>query len=306
MDHYFGGSSGDMLADKRYAMALQLAEWGDHAAAADLLRQGIELAPHWPPFYFQLGESLRQSKDAAAAATAFHHYLARDPADAMGAAVKLSLLGAMPAPAAMPEEYVRSLFHQYAPKFEKSLVENLQYHTPDLMADIVSAHQDGNFAHLLDLGCGTGLAAKFFAGRAARMTGIDLAPGMIEQARMKNLYDDLQVGGIERFLDETAARYDLVLAADVFVYIGALEKIFAQTANVMMPCGLFCFSVQNPGEDVPAWTIGADHRYAHARPYIESRLKNSGLALLALNEDVALRLDAGAPVMGAIYLAKKE
>lgn len=304
MDHYFGGSSGHILADKRYVMALQLAEWGDHVAAADLLRQGIELAPDWPPFYFHLGEALRLSGDAQDAADALRAYLARDPADAMGATVKLALLGAVPMPPSMPEEYVRSLFHQYAPRFEKSLVENLQYHTPDLMADMVAAHHAGKFENLLDLGCGTGLAAKFYAGRAARMTGIDLAPGMIEQARAKNLYDALHVAGIEDFLKATTERYDLVLAADVFVYVGALESIFARLSSAMLPGGLFSFSVQMPQEDTNGFTLGADHRYAHARAYIERCARDAGFSVVDMREKVALRLDGGKPVTGALYLLK--
>ncbi len=304
MDHYFGGSSGDMLADKRYAMALEFAREGDHAAAADLLRQGIEFAPHWPPFYFQLGEALRQAGDKDAAAAAFRDYLARDPADAMGASVKLSLIGAAPVPETMPEEYVRSLFHQYAPKFEKSLVENLQYHTPDLMAEMVAAHHAGAFAHLLDLGCGTGLAAQHYAGRAAKMTGIDLAPGMIDAARAKNLYDDLHVAGIDEFLKDTPEHYDLVLAADVFVYVGALEKTFERIAHAMTKGGLFCFSVQTPPDDSAGFTLGTDHRYAHPRAYIEHCAAAAHFSMVDVRENVTLRLDAGKPVTGALYLLK--
>ena len=293
-----------MLADKRYAMALQLAEWGDHTAAADLLRQGIELAPAWPPFYFHLGETLRQGGNADSAARAFHDYLARDPADAMGATIKLSLMGAVPMPPSMPEEYVRSLFHQYAPKFERSLVENLQYHTPDLMADMVFAHHPDGFENLLDLGCGTGLAAKFYAGRAVRMTGIDLAPGMVEQAKRKNIYAVLHVGKIEDFLAQTPERYDIALAADVFVYIGALEEIFARLSAVLMPAGIFSFSVQMPADDVSGWVLGPDHRYAHARAYIESSAAKAGFTVLDCRENIALRLDGGKAVLGAIYLLR--
>lgn len=301
----FGTSSGHMLADKRYALALQLAEWGDFSASADLLRQGIELAPAWPPFYFHLGEALRKTNDFEGAGKAFEEYLIHDPADAMGAAIKLSLIGARAAPPTMPEEYVRALFHQYAPRFEKSLVENLDYHTPDEMAALVLAHKDGGFSHLLDLGCGTGLAAKFFEGRVKAMTGIDLAPGMIREARAKNIYTHLHEEKIEDFLAGTKDRYDLVLAADVFVYIGEIDAIFTQIANVMTNGGLYSFSVQTPPGGVEGWILGPDHRYAHAHGYVESCLGKAGLELVRRCDDLALRLDGGKPVTGAVYLARK-
>lgn len=301
----FATTSGNMTADSRYALALRLAEWGDFSASADILRQGIELAPGWPPPYFHLGEALRQQKDFAAAGTAFEEYLRLDPADAMGATIKLALIGARPAPPAMPEEYVRALFHQYAPKFEKSLVGNLAYNAPRDMADLISAHRQDTFSHILDLGCGTGLAAQYFKGRAAAITGIDLAPGMIREARAKNLYTHLHEAKIQDFLAAAMDRYDLILAADLFIYIGDLRGVFKQIAAVMTNSGLYAFSIQIPPDDAGDWVLGPDHRYAQTPAYIERCLEESGLALADSRAGVPLRLEGGKPVAGAIYLSRK-
>jgi predicted TPR repeat methyltransferase len=301
----FGVTSGNMVADKRYALALRLAEWGDFSASADLLRQAIELAPHWPPLYFHYGEALRHAENDADAIGAFEEYLRLDPADAMGAAIKLFLIGAAPPPPAMPEEYVRTLFHQYAPQFEKSLVDNLAYRAPGEMAALVLAHKENGFSHILDLGCGTGLAAEFFKGRAAAMTGVDLAPGMIREARAKNLYTILHEAKIENFLAETDERYDLVLAADLFVYIGDVAAIFKQIATVMTNGGFYCFSVQTPADGTEGWMLGPDHRYAQAHAYIARCLEDAGLALADYRAGIPLRLEGGKPVAGAIYLARK-
>ena len=303
MDQYFGGSSGHMLADKRYAKALQLGEWGDFTAAADLLRQGLELAPDWPPFYFQLGEALRLSGNDADAQAALHEYLKRDPADAMGATIKLSLLGALPAPPILPAGYVQSLFDQYAPHFEKTLVEKLEYHTPELLAAAVRTLSPGPYGRILDLGCGTGLAGKQFMADANHLTGIDLAPCMVEETRRKNIYHDLHVADVEAFLaDDQSAPYDLVLSADVFVYIGALDNIFAGIAARLAPSGLFAMSVQTLEDG--DWALGEDHRYAHSRAYLERCAAAAGLESASC-EAVPLRLDAGKPVNGMIFIARK-
>jgi predicted TPR repeat methyltransferase len=38
-------------------------------------------------------------------------------------------------------------------------------------------------AHVLDLGCGTGVVTRALAGRVGRVTGVDQSPVMIEAAR---------------------------------------------------------------------------------------------------------------------------
>lgn len=300
---FFGGSSGHLLADKRYALALQLAEWGDFTAAADLLRQGIELAPHWAPFYFHLGEALRQSGNDAAAEAALTQYLDRDPADNMGATIKLSLMAKLAPPPVLPEGYVRSLFDQYAPRFEKCLVENLGYHTPEHIADAVRSVQSGPYGRVLDLGCGTGLAALQFVADANHITGLDLAPKMVEESRAKNIYHALHVASVEDFLrDDNTPPYDLVLSADVFVYIGALEDIFLRLGERMASGALFAMSVQTLADG--DWILGEDHRYSHSRGYLERCSALAGLTPVVCTP-VTLREDAGKPVNGMVFVARK-
>ena len=139
---YFGNSSGNLLADRRYELALRLAEAGDYKASIDLLLQCLDLAPEWPPIFFHLGESFRQADNPEGAQHAFEDYLTLDPEDKMGAGIKLALLGLAPEPSAISTAYVRSLFDQYAPKFEKSLVENLSYIGPELIFQAVTALHD--------------------------------------------------------------------------------------------------------------------------------------------------------------------
>lgn len=302
MTIFFGNSSGNLMADRRYDLALQLAGEGDFEGAADLLRQGLEITPDWPPLHFHLGEACRQNGKADEAKIAFQDYLTRDPNDKMGATVKLSLMGAIDAPSSLPAGYVQSLFDQYAPKFEKSLVEDLSYHTPEFIFEDVSKIHSGPFENALDLGCGTGLAAQMFDGHVQHFTGIDLAPAMIDIARDKNIYRSLHVGDIDEYLRKNDTAFDLVLSADVFVYIGALEKTFALIAQHMQKDGLFAFSVQTLQKD--DWTLGADHRYAHSKTYIERCAKDAGLYILSCRE-VPLRLDAGAFIQGMVFVCRK-
>src|SRR5947199_9858154 len=93
----------------------------------------------------------------------------------------------------IPTANVRSLFDQYAPKFEYALVDDLGYRGPALLFNAVLAarqavRKPAFFKRAIDLGCGTGLAAAAFAREVDQFIGIDLSPRMIERARATGIY----------------------------------------------------------------------------------------------------------------------
>src|SRR5437762_13651305 len=162
-------SSGDLVADRRYDFARDLQLRGDLPAAADLLRQAIELAPKFASAWFTLGKIREQLGEREAAVTAFHKARAADPLDRHGAGLRLMRLGAEPL-AGMPQAYVQVLFDQYAPRFESSLV-GVRYRraAPLFMAALLVggvAAKTAFFMHAVVLGCCTGLAAAAFANEA--------------------------------------------------------------------------------------------------------------------------------------------
>src|SRR5882757_6740422 len=110
-------TSGDLVADRRYEFARDLQMKGDLAAAADLLLQATELAPNFASAWFTLGGIREQLGEREEAIGAFRNALAADPDDRHGARLRLMLSGAEPL-SGMPQAYVRTLFDQYAPKFE--------------------------------------------------------------------------------------------------------------------------------------------------------------------------------------------
>lgn len=101
--------------------------------------------------------------------------------------------------------------------------------------------------HLLEIGCGIGRFVQALAGRIAAITGIDIAPGMIEAAKKR-------CAGLPNVtLQETsgrdlwafpAAAFDTVLAIDSLPYVhraGAalVSAHFAEVARVLRPGGDF-------------------------------------------------------------------
>ena len=72
---------------------------------------------------------------------------------------------------------------------------------------------------------------------------------------------------------------DLVLAADVFVYVAALEAIFGEVHRVLKPGGFFAFTVQ--AHDGDGVILGADSRYSHGEPYLRALAETTGFGVAA-------------------------
>ncbi len=134
---------GDPIADRRYAYARSAAKDGDWAAAAEVLEQALERAPAWPPALFALGEAKEKLAEREGAVAAFRACLAADPADAQGAAARLALLGEGDSARDLPRAYVARLFDDYAPRFDRHLVEGLAYRGPALIAQAIEAAAPG-------------------------------------------------------------------------------------------------------------------------------------------------------------------
>jgi predicted TPR repeat methyltransferase len=301
-------SSGDLLADRRYGYARAAYEERDYGAAADLARQALELAPDFAAAHALLGRAALAAGHPDEAAAALERALALEPDDPHGLRVDLARLGRGSPEAAIAAPYVRALFDDYAPRFERHLVRNLNYRGPDLLADAlrraaVKRFRAPSFARALDLGCGTGLMGRALAGAVGALEGVDLSPRMLAQAAKTRLYDALHEGDLAGFLrSRPAASADLVVAADVFVYLADLAIVFAETRRVLERGGLFAFTVQaHEGAGV---VLGEDARYAHGEPLLRDLADAAGLAVV-LFERVSTREDRGEPVPGFLVVAER-
>ena len=300
-------SSGDLMADRRFEFARDLQLKGDLPAAADLLMQAIELAPDFTSAWFTLAGIREELGEHDAAVSAFQKARASDANDRHGAGLRLMRLGAEPV-SGMPQAYVQTLFDQYAPRFESSLVDELGYRGPKLLFHAVlsvraAARKPALFKRAIDLGCGTGLAASAFARSVDHFIGVDLSPRMIERSRATGLYAELDVAdmlqGLRARVDASA---DLILAADAMVYVAELAPVLAEAARVLAPGGLLAFTTEtHDGEGV---VIGQGLRYAHAAAYVRAAVESAGLELPLL-EYRSARNEDHAPVPGLVAVAAK-
>jgi predicted TPR repeat methyltransferase len=196
------------------------------------------------------------------------------------------------------EAFVRHLFDQFSTDYDSRMTGRLGYAAPAHLRTLADLYLGPGTSELsiLDLGCGTGLSGKAFAGMAAWMHGVDLSPKMLSQAAQTGLYDQLDRADIEIWLDAKIERqFDLVLAADVLVYLGRLDAVFKGVAHKLKPGGLFLFSVECGGPK--DFVLGPKNRYAHSKTYLHNLAQLNAFEVASLIE-VTLRYNAGEPIHG--------
>lgn len=300
-------SSGDVIADRRAGYAKMLAESGDHAAAADLMDQALDIVPGWAAGWDMRGSYAEKSGDVAGAISAWRHVEALDDAGVFGAGLKLAAHGAGRAADGTAVSYVEALFDQYAPQFEQSLVERLGYRVPQMLDDLVNQEMAklgiGGFARALDLGCGTGLMGRQLRAKVAFLEGLDVSAAMIAETARKGIYDRLHKAELVAALATRHSDADLVTAADVFIYCGALPPVLAALVPALQPGGLLAFSLEAHDGPEPLF-LRPSLRYAHGIEATREALVVAGLEILRF-ETATLRQDRGAPISGMLIVARR-
>ena len=208
--------------------------------------------------------------------------------------------GSTTAPQSAPVAYVTSLFDQYADDFDPVLRKSLEYKAPELLLAAFQRLPSMILKNLdtLDLGCGTGLAGEIFRPFARRLDGVDLSTKMLAIARVKSIYDELQADDIVNYLEKMTETYSLILAADVFVYMGDLQAVFSATRKALMPGSHFAFTVEaSTGAD---YFLQATRRYAHSKNYL-ARLAAEHQFDIKILEETSTRVESLRPVPS--YLA---
>ncbi|MEH6591834.1 MAG: tetratricopeptide repeat protein [Halioglobus sp.] len=204
----------------------------------------------------------------------------------------------------IPATYMTNFFDAFATNFEKQLVEVLEYHSPQFLRAAFSKvvpHID-LFSTALDVGCGTGLCGVAFRDITESIDGVDISEKMLEKAREKRLYRNLWSGDVLDVLTSVEEKYRLVIAADVFIYIGNLEPIFNALAQQMSADAYFTFSTEHATDG--ELSLEKSLRYTHSRAYIERIAKASGFEVVYF-ETHKLRKEGKQWVIGGAYILHK-
>ena len=288
-------------AHNNLGTALQVA--GELPLAISHYRAALALDPEYGEARYNLGAALLETGARDEARACYERVLAAEPGHPKARFALAALRGENPEQP--PAEHVRSLFDDYAPRFDAHLRERLGYRVPELLAARVHERCAGA-PEVLDLGCGTGLFGAAVASFAGAIDGVDLSPRMLERARARGCYRRLAESDLVEFLGRAPpAAYDVAAATEVFIYAGALEPAFAEVRRVLRPGGLFAFSVETPAQEPSGgYALRETGRYAHSTRYVRALLASHAMAE-CLCEPVTLRTQGGEPVSGQIWIARK-
>jgi predicted TPR repeat methyltransferase len=283
-------SSGDLRADRRYEMAKSYLKDGEREIALDLITQTLELTPDWLP-------ALALACEISPSNLLLSHMIALDPDDIYGGGILLSKFKGETG--VLSNAYISSLFDDYAPRFEKALVQDLSYQAPELLLAVLKSDTKFHYETVVDAGCGTGLMGALIDSVTERLLGSDLAQDMLRFAKTKGIYAELYHGDMIEHLT-LQKEVDLVIAADVLVYVGDLQPFIDTAFTALKPEGYLAFTVQAGENSV---ILGDDWRYAHSETYLRETLKAFHVKRFL---DITPRYNQGKPVKGYLILAEKQ
>lgn len=318
--------------DTHYNLAVTRTSQGKLEEAVEHYLRAVALAPEDAELYNALGLVLKQLQKLAGAETCYRKAIALQPdygAAHTNLAVVMQIVGQTEqavacynraielghqkesaahmlaaltgaTPSSAPRVYVRELFDSYADNFDKSLTEDLGYNSPKLLRAMVDElfGPQPRFARVADLGCGTGLVGGRFRDIASHMLGVDLSGKMLAKAAEKGCYDELHCEDLLDFLQGGIHLFDLVIAADVLIYLGDLAHFFGAAHQCLAPDGHLLLTIEKllgPGDR----RLQPSGRYAYSEEYLVNLAGQHGFSVAACQE-VDLRKEKGEWLKGSL------
>lgn len=235
-----------------------------------------------------------------------------------------------------PNAYISELFDQYADYYDEHLKLDLKYAVPGRLRNAVGRclGKELKPGRVLDLGCGTGLCGIYFRDLALTLIGIDLSPKMVEKAKSLGAYDEVVCGDFNEYLlSEThtilLSQFDLILAADVLVYLGDLKESFQNIAKALNNNGLFAFTIEldetsdfssiksinsinklntqefiDKTKSLPHYFLQLTGRYTHTVSYIHELASENHLSI-EVEDSIVLRKNQDKEILGILFVLRK-
>lgn len=208
-------------------------------------------------------------------------------------------------PATLPAALVRAQFEPMADLYDLHMVKGLRYTLPYEMAAMIVERYPTRQLNVLDLGCGTGLLGLHLGRIEGALIGVDLTVKMVDLAARHKVYDRFHTVNLLDALRETPeAQYDVISAADVFPYVGALDQAIPNAFRVLKAGGYLMFSIEATQAGQPALVLQPSLLYAHDSAAVQAQCQAAGFDDV-LVKPVVLRQENQKPVNGFVVVAHK-
>jgi len=270
------------------------------------LKQCINLDPSRAEAFFSLGTLYTETMQPEKALEAFETSIELDANIKTKATYFISALKQNSLHADDKYNHVKNLHDIHANTFDSHLQNKLGYKIPNILFNefqhLRNMSKDSSKINILDLGCGTGLCGIEFKEIPSHITGVDLSPGMIEKAKLTNTYDQLFTDELYHYLINNNDKKDLILSADVFIYVGNIDDIIPACAKLLNENGLIVFSVEAT-KDID-YKLRVSGRYSHSKEYIERLAHESDLKIVTV-KPVVIRKEIDKNIDGFVFVLKK-
>jgi ubiquinone/menaquinone biosynthesis C-methylase UbiE len=176
-------------------------------------------------------------------------------------------------------------FSEFAEEYDQIVVDELGYTAHWRLPQKVIEQLGRGPAHVLDLGCGTGISSTLFFEQGYAVTGVDIAPGMIDQAK-QHPFQKLLCQSLEAPLPLDSACFDAAVALGVLEFIQSPARFLQEVHRVLKPGGCFALTVPR---DCPAESSLPVRSYRQREA--EELLTAAGFAILSCESFLGYELD---------------
>lgn len=129
----------------------------------------------------------------------------------------------------------------WAKDYDRELEEKFGYLAPVPAIELLVKYLPKS-AKILDVGAGTGLVGQLLNQCGYNnIEGIDLSPGMLEEARRKNVYNGVYQMVLGETLEFATDSFDAIISVGTFTYNHAPSKSFDELIRITKPGGYIIF-----------------------------------------------------------------
>jgi predicted TPR repeat methyltransferase len=287
----------DARASNNLAGVYQRLQQWDEAVAC--LQNSLALNPNDPATHRNLGKIYQERGNHVEALRCMERVLALCPDDVEARFVLDAARGA--SLSRVPADYVAALYDASADLFEREM-ERIGYRGPEWLRAALGPAPAPRSLVILDMGCGTGRIGMHFRDWAQTLIGVDLSAQMLARARQRGIYDELIQSDLLPLVQASSEKFDLILAAEVLLFLGDLEPLTRAVHGALRPGGRFAFTAELlEGPDCPPYRLLPVNHFAHSRAYLQALASMTGLQEVCTNP-VVLPRGGGQEVAGLVVV----
>jgi predicted TPR repeat methyltransferase len=280
---------------------------GQRDKARASFERALQCRPGNADTHYNLGILCSDSGDRDEAAFHFHRCLDCDPGDSRGVRILLAHLGLATAPDRTPQAQLLNLYDVRSRFWDRES----SYFGHALVAEGLQQHARTANLDILDIGCGTGLVGALVRPLAAKLDGVDISPAMLEKARDKGHYDNLDQADLVSFMSGHPDSYDAVMGAATLIHFGDLHGVFQAAAMCLRDGGLFVFTLFSNDADDADFAVAANDKlaqsgcYTHSTGYVDRLAPESGFSVQMLKKVVHEHDQNDNPVPGILVVLRR-